>query len=101
MFTLSEVALDVCYTSKSGIGYIFTLPKVALDAFSLLKVELDVCFHFQKCNKIFVYTFKNGIGCMFPLSKVGLDICSYFPKWHRMYVYTSKSGKDVCLYIYK
>ena len=39
----------VC-TSKSGIGYIFTLPKVALDAFSLSK---------------------SGIGCMFSLSKVG------------------------------
>ena len=70
MLTLSKVGLDVCshfqkwdwmyaHRSESGIGCMFTLPKVASDVCSLSK---------------------NGIRCMFQLSKVGLGACSHFQK---------------------
>ena len=56
-------------TLESGIGFMCTLLKVALD----------------------VHTLKSGMACMFTLSKVGLDVWSHFQKWDWMYGHTFKS----------
>ena len=58
------------HTFKSEIGCMFTLSKV----------RLDVCSHFQKWDWMYVHTFKSEIGCMLTLSKVRLDVCSHFQK---------------------
>ena len=79
------------HTSRSGIGYILTLPKVAFDAFSLSKSGIGCMFPLSKVGKMFVYTYRSGMNVC-SLSKVGLDVCSHFQKWDWMYVHISKSG---------
>ena len=63
---------------KNGSGCKFISGNVCM--FTIRKVVLNVCSHFQ-----------NEIGCMFTLSKVGLDVYSHFQKWDWMYVDTFKN----------